>query len=113
MNRYYMNDEQFNSNKRIFEAYFTEVKTEPSCAQKALESLLYILSGILCALTSENAKRILKVTAIAACLFGFVGIIGAMERGTLSMLGGLSIASLLLGIEYLSLKSLSKKKNRK
>ena len=113
MNRYYITDEQYNSNKRIFEAYFTEIKQEPSRTQKAANSILCLLAGILSLLTSASAMRILKVSATVASLLGFLGIIGAMERGSLSMLGGLAIAALLLGVEYLSLKSLSKKASRR
>ena len=104
MNRYFENNDQYISNKRIFEAYFTEKTVAPSPAKKMLDSLLSVLLSILAILSGSVAKRLYRVGAVAACMIGFVGMIGAVERGTLSMGVAFLIGIALLGIEIICLK---------
>ena len=104
MNRYFDNNDQYISNKRIFEAYFTEKAVAPSSAKKALDSLLSILLSILAILSGSVAKRLYKVGAVVLCMIAFVGMIGAVERGTLSMGVAFLIGIALLGIEIICLK---------
>ncbi len=100
MNKYYDNNEQFNSNKRIFEVYFTEIKKEPTL----LERMGNILSWLFAALTSARARGIAKAMIVIACLIGFVGLIGAIEQGFLSIGTGLLLSVPLLIIEVLCFK---------
>ena len=104
MNKYYDNKNEYISNNRIFEAYFTEVDYVRSPFKKLLDTLLSVLISILAALTSERAKAILRVSTIALCLVGFVGTVGAVERGTLSMGFALLIGLVLVSIEIMCLK---------
>ena len=104
MNTYFNNDRDFNSNKRIFEAYFTETVKPAGALEKGLDSLLCLLSALLRILTSATVRRIARVSAVALSLVGFIGVIGAIEHGTLGIGVGLLLSAILLGIEYLCLR---------
>ena len=104
MNKYYDNRNEYISNNRIFEAYFTEADYVRSPLKKALDAILSVLISVLGALTSARAKAIIRVSAIALCMVGFVGTIGAVERGTLSMGLAFLIGLVLVSIEILCLK---------
>ena len=104
MNKYFDNGDEYISNKRIFEAYFTEAERVEGPLKKWVDSFLFILSCVITALTSARAKAIYRVLTVALCLVGFIGTIGAVERGTLSMGAALLIGLALVGIEILCLK---------
>ena len=105
MNKYFDQNDIFNSNRRTYEGYFTESKKEKNALQKWLEKIVTILSILMQTFANSSALRIIKVVAVAVSLIGFIGIIGAMEQGTLGMGTGLLIGSLLLLIEYFCLRS--------
>ena len=112
MNTYFENNRDFNSNSRIFEAYFTEAVKPAGAFQKSLDSLLCFLSALLRILTGATVRRIAKVSVVALSLVGFIGVIGAIERGSLGIGIGLLLGAMLLGIEYLCLHGKpSEKKN--
>jgi hypothetical protein len=104
MNKYFDNRDEYISNKRIFEAYFTENKKVESPLKKWFDSFLFMLSCMITALTSARAKSIYRVFTIALCMICFIGTVGAVERGTLSMGVALLIGLALVGIEILCLK---------
>ena len=104
MNAYFENNNGYNSNSRIIEAYFGETLSQQRMHRRGAELLLSMLAALLSALTSAKARSILKALSVAVCLVGFVGIIGAMEQGTLGLGAGFLIGMLLVGIEYLCLR---------
>ena len=104
MNAYFENNGSFDSNSRIIEAYFSETVKPVSRARRMGESLISLLSALITCLTSAKTRSIAKAVSVALSLVGFVGIIGAMEHGTLSIGMGLLIGVGLLGIEYLCLR---------
>ena len=104
MNAYFEKNSSFNSNSRIIEAYFGESVRRSGRAQRVIEILLSMLSAMLSALVSTRAKCIYKALSVAITLVGFVGIIGAMENGTLGLGMGIFIGMLLIGVEYLCLR---------
>ena len=104
MNAYFDREANFDTNKRIIEAYFTDVSTAPSRAERAMQAILSFLFACWKILTGEASRRIFKALSLSLSLVGLIGIIGAMERGTLSLAAGLLIGSLLVGIEYLCLR---------
>lgn len=104
MNKYFDNRDEYISNKRIFEAYFTETKQVANPLKKWFDSILFILSCMITALTSARAKAIYRVLTVALCIIGFIGTVGAVERGTLSMGAALLIGLAFVGIEILCLK---------
>ena len=104
MNAYFDHNEQFNTNKRIIEAYFTDVTVAPNRMERAINAVLAFLFACWKVLSGERVVRIAKVSGVALSLIGMVGIIGAIERGTLALWAGLCIGLVLLGIEYLCLR---------
>ena len=104
MNTTFEQKRNFNSNSRIFEGYFEETVSRAGSFRRGLDSFLYIIAAILTALTSAKAIALFKVVGVASALVGFVGIIGAVEQGTLGMGMGFLLGALLVGIEYLCLR---------
>ena len=107
MNKYFETSDQYISNKRIIEAYFTEAEQTASPLKKGYEALLSFLLSILACLTSTAAKRVYLLSSVALCIVGFFGLVGAVERGALSMIAALLIALVLLGFEVLCLKRIA------
>ena len=104
MNKYFETNDRFNSNKRIFDAYYEETARRIGGIRGALDSVLYLLSVILSAILCERARRITKALVICTCFIGFIGVIGAIDHGSISLGAGLLIALALLAIEFLCLK---------
>jgi hypothetical protein len=104
MNTTFEQNSNFNSKSRIYEGYFEESASRAGNIRRGLESFLYIIASILTAMTSAKAIALFKVIGVAGALVGFVGIIGAVEQGTLGMGAGLLLGTLLVGIEYLCLR---------
>ena len=104
MNTTFEKNSTFNSNSRIFEGYFEDNTQKVRSFHKGLDSFLYIIASILTALTSAKAIALFKVIGVACSLVGFVGIIGAVECGTLTMSAGVLLGAFVIGIEYLCLR---------
>ena len=109
MNTTFEQNSNFNSKSRIYEGYFEESASRAGSIRRGLESFLYISASILTAMTSAKAIALFKVIGMAGTLVGFVGIIGAVEQGTLGMGAGFWLGTLLVGIEYLCLRSKRRK----
>ena len=104
MNAYYDYNERIDTNKRIIEAYFSDVTTAPSALSRAMDAMLAFLFAMWKALTSDVARRVAKAVGVAISLVGLCGIVGAIERGTLALGTGLIIGLALVGVEYLCLR---------
>lgn len=104
MNAYYENKGSFNSNSRIFEGYFTEPERTSNWLRETLKKLVAFLYTLVRVLTDSRVCRIAKAVSVAISLIGFVGVIGAIEHGTLGLGMGLLIGAFLLGFEYLCLR---------
>ena len=103
MNASFEKNGNFNSNSRIFEAYFTDAKTKENVLQK-LSSVCEKAVNFAALAKSRSVLRAVRLLGMAGSLVGFVGIIGAIECGTLGLGSGLLLGALLIGIEYLCLK---------
>ena len=103
MNISYQNNGQVYSNNDIFADYFN-VGARPNKMRKAADALLAALSLILTFLTATRTRAIARAVCFGVCLVGFVGIIGAMETGAISLGLGLVLGAALLGIEVLCLR---------
>ena len=103
MNASFEKNGNFNSNSRIFEAYFTDVETKETALQKLL-SVCEKAASFATLAKSRSVLRAIRLLGMAGSLVGFVGIIGAIECGTLGLGLGLLLGSLLIGVEYLCLK---------
>lgn len=96
MNNSYLKNGRFDSNSGIYEGFFTESETRLGRADRLLSKLFSVAR----ALTGAKAKRIGKVCVVIGCLLAMIGVVGAMEAGSVSLLAGLGISALLLGTEY-------------
>jgi hypothetical protein len=103
MNISYQNNGRIYSNNDIFADYFN-VGARPSKMRKAADAMLAALSLILAFLTAARTRVIARTLGFGLCLVGFVGIIGAMESGALSLGFGLLLGGVILGIELLCLR---------
>ena len=72
--------------------------------RKAADALLAALSLILAFLTAARTRAVVRAVGFGLCLVGFVGIIGAMETGAISLGLGLLLGAALVGIEVLCLR---------
>lgn len=97
MNASYEKNGRFDSNSRIFEGYCTECAPRESALSNTLSSLREKAASL-------PLLRTLRALGTALSLVGFVGVIGAMEKGSLGLLSGLAIGALLIGVEYLCLR---------
>lgn len=105
MNTAFEKNGNFNSNNRIFEGYFEEPAKTFGTIRRGLDSFLYIIVSVITALSSAKAIALYKVFGVACSLVGFIGVIGAVERGSLGFGAGLLIGAVLIGVEYLCLRS--------
>ena len=104
MNISYQNNGQVYSNNDIFESYFYgNVKSVPSW-KKLADRLLAYLCTLLSVLSGAVAKRIYKVSSVALCLVGIIGLIGAMESGAMPLWLGILTSIPLIAIEFFTLR---------
>lgn len=104
MNAYFENSRSFNSNSRTFDAYFVENAKPLGGWRKVTDALSSVAASAYSIWKYSALCRILRAVGVAASLVGFVGIIGAMERGTIGLGAGLLMGLLLVGAEYLCLR---------
>ena len=112
MNKAFTNNDQFISNKRIMEAYFAEAEMTAGKLDGILDRIAAILLSILSVLTCARVISLTRTCVAVGCLVGFVGLIGAMESGSISLLSGLLLSVPVLGVEYLTLKGYCKKRRK-
>ena len=110
MNKYFETSDQYISNRRIIEAYFTETEQAVSPLKKGYDALLSFLLSVIAIMTSAAAKKVYLLSSVALCFIGFFGLVGAVEHGALSMLTALLIGMIFLGIEILCLKRINHEK---
>lgn len=103
MNISYQQNSNIYSNNDIFDAYFN-AGARPSKMRKAADAVLAALSLILAFLTAARTVAVARAVGFGLCLVGFVGIIGAMETGAISLGLGLVLGAIMLGVEVLCLR---------
>ena len=103
MNISYQNNGHIYSNNDIFGDCFN-VGTRHSKMRKAVDALLAALSLILAFLTAARTRVVARTIGFGLCLVGFIGIIGSMETGAISLGFGLVLGGAILGIELLFLR---------
>lgn len=110
MNAYYEKKANFSSNKDT-NSRFSNV------AESAFEKSEESLAQWICRLRAQSERlpktrivALLRTVVLSALLIGFLGILGAVEHGSLTMLEGALIGAVLVVGEYLVLRP--NKKNR-
>lgn len=102
MNRFCEEERVFHSNNRIFDGYFAEAASEKVNVKRTLREAWRLVKK---AGASARVKRTAKAVAFTGCLLGMLGIIGAMETGSLALGTGVLLGLALLGVEYLCLRN--------
>ena len=73
------------------------------------EKIVSFICAIISALTCDAAVVIEKISLSAICLFAFIGVIGGIDAGSISMLAGIPICAAISLTECIVLRSLIKK----
>lgn len=92
MNKTFADSAVFGSNNRISGQVFVDYQKVGS------------FKKIRDAVKSEKVRQLVKVTSVALCLVGFIGVIGAMQAGTVGLLKGVFLGGILTGIESLVMR---------
>jgi hypothetical protein len=66
-----------------------------------LEMLLCAIDNIILLITSKNFLTVLKVLICVACFFGFIGIVGGIDKGSISLGQGIVYSLLAIFIELI------------
>ena len=100
-----MNSDTFTSNARKYTAQ-THVAAPRAdvCGAGVIESLLSLIERILAFLFSEKVRIITKSAVTLACVFGFIGLGGGVDRGVISFPVAIVIGALMSAVEILCLR---------
>lgn len=104
MNTYYQNHSQISSNNDIFEEYFFGGARPVSARKRAADRVLAILSAIILFFCSARVRTVARISVVALSLVVLVGIIGAVEHGTLSLGLGLLFGLGMVALEVSCLR---------
>lgn len=104
MNKTIENNRDFNSNNRIFEGYSPKKGSAAEPLRRSADFFLYIISLLIGAISAERSIALFKVFGVALSFVGFIGIIGAVERGAMRMGPALLLGLVLIAVEYLCLR---------
>jgi len=104
MNRYFDKNDNFNSNSRIFNAYYNAEGTQIESPSVAFKNAKTKLAGARRSALIGRILRVAKPIIFSVSLLGILGVASAIEAGTLGLGSGLAIAVALLGVEYLCLR---------
>ena len=74
------------------------------------EKIISFICAIISALTCNVAVVIEKISLSAICFIAFIGIIGGIDAGSISMLAGIPICAAISLTECIVLRSLIRKK---
>lgn len=104
MNRYFDKENAFDSNSRIFNAYYINSEKAKSSTSSPLSAACAKLADVRVSKLYKRIMRIAKPVAFSLALVGIVGVAGAIEAGTLGLGTGIAVSLALLGIEFLCLR---------
>lgn len=100
MNRCFDNEQGFNSNSRIFNAYYINANSTDRALSAESKKLLKLQNSKLL----KSVLRVAKPVIFSLGLVGLVGVAGAIEAGSLGLGTGVAISLALFGVEYLCLR---------
>ena len=98
MNGYYTKQEQYMQNTK------PRATSASTGADRVADALFAFFAAILGLLRDATVRRVVRYVIVAACFFCFVGLIGGIERGSVSVGGGISLGLFLIFVEILCLK---------
>lgn len=73
-------------------------------ADRALDVIFAMLAWLAGALRDRTVRTVVRYSIVAICFFCFIGLIGGIERGLVSVGGGIVLGLLLVFVEILCLK---------
>ena len=94
-----MNEGQYNRQREL-----RALNRAVAGADRAADALVRVLVALVSALRDRNVRAIVRYALVAVCFFCFIGLIGGVERGTVSVGGGIVLGLLLIFIEIYCLK---------
>ena len=100
MNRCFDKNQDFNSNSRIFNAYYTNANNNRRTVSEGADKVLKLQNSKL----FKSVMRVAKPVVFSLALAGTVGVAGAIEAGSLGLGAGVAISLALFGIELLCLR---------
>ena len=84
------------------------VRTTTRPAASRLDRFLDLVYALLCALAGamrdRTVRRVLRYTLVVGCAIGFIGLIGGLEHGLISIGGALFAGLVLVFVEIICLK---------
>jgi hypothetical protein len=98
--------------RNAMNGYYTRETEYTARASRPVASrtdrFLDMMYALLCALAGimrdRTARKIARYTIVVACAIGFIGLVGGMEQGLISMGGGIFAGLALVFVEILCLK---------
>ncbi len=73
-------------------------------ADRILDALFALVALIIGALRDRKVRTVIRYSAVTICFFCFVGLIGGMEQGLVSIGGGIALGLLLIFVEIFCLR---------
>ncbi len=104
MNKDYSENRNFVSVNGIMSAFYEEIVCDAETRRSGLEKLLSTVRNAWKILSGARAKALAKVLAAVMSLIGLVGVVGAMELGSISLPAGTLLGLLLILAEYFCIR---------
>lgn len=98
MNGYYTKQEQYMQTAK------PRTASVPSRADRVADALFALIAAFFGLLRDATVRRVVRYVVVAACFFCFIGLIGGIEKGTISIGGGISLGLFLIFVEIYCLK---------
>lgn len=99
MNGYYTKDHEYSGSKAM---PYTRPAT--SRLDRFLDVIYALLCALTCAMRDRTVRRVLRYAVVVGCAIGFIGLIGGIDNGLISIGSGIFGGLVLLFIEILCLK---------
>ena len=99
MNGYYTNDHEYTAYQRK-----SGMERMASRAEHLADGLFALIACILCLLRDRTIRRVARYTLLGACFFCFIGLIGGIEHGLVSVGVAIVLSLFLIFVEVLCLK---------
>ena len=96
MNGYYTGRENTNVTRRE--------SARGTFADRVFDALFAFIALIVGLLRNKTIRTVVRYSVVAACFFCFIGLIGGIEQGLLSIGTGVVLGLLLIFVEILCLK---------
>ena len=97
MNRYY----DINENKKSNCTYLGSVDRFETENDGIVDSVIAFFAALVDLLRSEGFRTVLRVISTVACFVGFIGIIGSVESGSMTLGSGILFSVFMIFVEII------------